>query len=136
MLQAKSELMEWIDDYIKEKIILAGQAISKCVLDEKKIIDGDVIVTFGWWVSYHFLALAYCKQQNICPTLISPSCEELLFRSVLNSAGYNIEHTVFTRIFICPCFEFGHGQLGKMGEIKTRVNKTCSSLLPRGQGFQ
>ena len=37
--------------------------------------------------------LYYCKTQNIRPTLILPSREELLFRPVLNLPSYNINYT-------------------------------------------
>ena len=62
--------------------------------------------------------------QNIRSTLISPSREKLLLRPVLNFPSYNIDCTFYMRMFIGPCFEFAHYQLGEMGEIKTRANKT------------
>ena len=62
--------------------------------------------------------------QNICPTLFSPTHEQLLFRLVLNSPSYNIDYTFYMRMFIRPCFEFAHCQLGELGENKTRANKT------------
>ena len=37
--------------------------------------------------------LKFCKTQNICPTLFSPTHEELLFRPVFNSPSYNIDYT-------------------------------------------
>ena len=67
----------------------------------------------------------YCKTQNIRPNLFSPTREELLFRSVLNSPSYKIVYTFYMRMFIRPCFEFAHCQLD---EIKTRENKTCLTV--------
>ena len=32
------------------------------------------------------------------------------------------------RMFIHTCFEFAHYQFGENGEIKTRVNTTCSTV--------
>ena len=57
-----------------------------------------------------------------------PSIGKLRFRPVLNLPSYNIDYTFFIRIFIRPCFEFAHCQLGELGEIKTRANKTRSTV--------
>ncbi|OWF51685.1 translation initiation factor eIF-2B subunit delta-like [Mizuhopecten yessoensis] len=46
-IEAKKALTECIDRFVREKILLAGDGISKYVKDEKKIADGDVIVVFG-----------------------------------------------------------------------------------------
>jgi hypothetical protein len=46
--QAKHKLLETIDNYIKERIILSAEAISKYVKDEKKIKDDDVILVYSW----------------------------------------------------------------------------------------
>ncbi|XP_008833279.1 translation initiation factor eIF-2B subunit delta isoform X4 [Nannospalax galili] len=43
--EAKSELVEAIDRYVQEKIVLAAQAISRFAY--KKISDGDVILVYG-----------------------------------------------------------------------------------------
>ena len=67
--------------------------------------------------------LGYCKTQNICLTLFSPTREELRFRPVLNPASYNIDYTFYMRMFIFPCLEFA-----QLGEIKTRLNKTLSTV--------
>ena len=60
--------------------------------------------------------MEYCKTQNIRPILFSPSHEELLIRPVLNSPSYDIDYTFYMRMFIRPCFEFAHCQLGETGE--------------------
>ena len=52
-----------------------------------------------------------------------------MFRPVLNSPIFNIDYTYYVRMFIRPCFEFAQCQLGKMGEIKTRVNKACYTVI-------
>eukprot|EP00118_Oscarella_pearsei_P011181 m.73224 g.73224 ORF g.73224 m.73224 type:complete len:499 (+) comp35828_c0_seq9:28-1524(+) len=44
--EAKEDLCELIDTYLREKIILAGQAISQTYA-QKKIYDGDVILTYA-----------------------------------------------------------------------------------------
>ena len=67
--------------------------------------------------------------QYIRPNLISPSVGKLRFRPVLNSCSYNIHYTFYIRIFIRPCFKFVHCQLGELGEIKTRTNKTRSTVV-------
>ncbi|KAK3087547.1 hypothetical protein FSP39_007400 [Pinctada imbricata] len=46
-IEAKQQLLNHIDSFIKERILLAADAISKYVKDEKKIVDGDVIVVFS-----------------------------------------------------------------------------------------
>ncbi|XP_060084034.1 translation initiation factor eIF-2B subunit delta-like [Ylistrum balloti] len=46
-IEAKKALADCIDIFVREKILLAGDAISKYVKDEKKIAHGDVIVVFG-----------------------------------------------------------------------------------------
>ena len=48
LFQAKSRLLDTIDSYIKERIILSAEAISKYVKDEAKIKDGDVILVYSW----------------------------------------------------------------------------------------
>lgn len=45
--EAKKEIIQCIDSFVTEKILLSGDAISKYVKDEKKIADGDIIVVFG-----------------------------------------------------------------------------------------
>ncbi|XP_022286386.2 translation initiation factor eIF2B subunit delta-like [Crassostrea virginica] len=45
--EAKSRLLDTIDSYIKERIILSAEAISKYVKDEAKIKDGDVILVYS-----------------------------------------------------------------------------------------
>ena len=71
----------------------------------------------------------YCKTQYIRPNLISHCRGKLRFRPVLNSPSNNIDYTFYRRIFLHPCFEFAHYQLGELGEIKTRANKTRSTVL-------
>lgn len=44
--QAKSTLLNCIECYINEKIILAAKAIAKYSIE--KINDGDVILVYGW----------------------------------------------------------------------------------------
>ncbi|XP_039301486.1 translation initiation factor eIF-2B subunit delta [Nilaparvata lugens] len=44
-LQAKQKLYDVIDTYVREQIDVAGEAISNTV--QKKITDGDVILTYG-----------------------------------------------------------------------------------------
>uniref|UniRef100_I3KDS4 Translation initiation factor eIF2B subunit delta n=1 Tax=Oreochromis niloticus TaxID=8128 RepID=I3KDS4_ORENI len=45
--EAKSKLLNDIESYINEKIILAGVAIAKCAIEKQKISDGDVILVYG-----------------------------------------------------------------------------------------
>ena len=45
--QAKKILCDAIDTYVREKIILAAEAISKTYASQK-IIDGDVILIYSW----------------------------------------------------------------------------------------
>lgn len=45
LLKAQIKLREVIDDYIKEQIDKAGEAI--CMMVRKKISEDDVILTFG-----------------------------------------------------------------------------------------
>ena len=47
--QAKGNLIKSIDKFIQERIILAGVAISETYA-RTKINDGDVILTYAWWV--------------------------------------------------------------------------------------
>ena len=44
--QAKKDLISSLGNFIKEKILLAGEAISKTYA-RKKINDGDVILTYA-----------------------------------------------------------------------------------------
>lgn len=44
--EAKSNLIESVDTYIRDQIEKAAQAISISV--QEKISNGDVILTFGW----------------------------------------------------------------------------------------
>jgi translation initiation factor eIF-2B subunit delta len=46
MQQAKKKLLEAIDTYIREQIEVAAQAI--CIMVQRKIANGDVILTYGW----------------------------------------------------------------------------------------
>jgi len=46
LYQAKKKLLEAIDTYIREQIEVAAQAI--CIMVQRKIADGDVILTYGW----------------------------------------------------------------------------------------
>ena len=46
-LQAKEHLFECINSYVKEKIILAAEVISKDAI--KKINDRDVILIYTWY---------------------------------------------------------------------------------------
>ena len=43
--------------YVKEKIVLAQEAISKSFAC-KKIKNGDVILIYSWWVYFYLLGLA------------------------------------------------------------------------------
>lgn len=45
--EAKKKLLETIDSYIRERILLSAVAISKYVQDEAKIKDGDVILVYS-----------------------------------------------------------------------------------------
>lgn len=47
-LQAKGVLLDAIAKYVREKIVLAAEAISKSAFE--KINDGDVILVYGWYV--------------------------------------------------------------------------------------
>ena len=47
--KAKSKLIKSIDKFIQERIVLAGVAISETYA-RTKINDGDVILTYAWWV--------------------------------------------------------------------------------------
>lgn len=44
--QAKEKLQGTIDNYLREKIVLAAEAISKSAFE--KINDNDVILVYGW----------------------------------------------------------------------------------------
>lgn len=44
--QAKEKLQSTIDNYLREKIVLAAEAISKSAFE--KINDHDVILVYGW----------------------------------------------------------------------------------------
>ena len=46
-MQAKEKLIERVENFIKEKITLAGEAISKTYAIQK-VHDGDVIMTYAW----------------------------------------------------------------------------------------
>lgn len=44
--QAKEKLQDAIDKYLREKIVLAAEAISRSAFE--KINDNDVILVYGW----------------------------------------------------------------------------------------
>lgn len=44
--QAKEKLQDTIDKYLREKIVLAAEAISRSAFE--KINDHDVILVYGW----------------------------------------------------------------------------------------
>ena len=44
-------------------------------------------------------------------------------------------HHMYIRMFIRPCFEFAHCPLGVMGELKTRANKTSSTVYDHNYFF-
>ena len=48
-LQAKERLLDCIERFLKERIILPGEAISKTYANTK-INNGDVILTYAWYV--------------------------------------------------------------------------------------
>ena len=52
--QAKRNLIQSIDKFIQEKIVLAGVAISETYA-RTKINDGDVILTYAWCVELNVL---------------------------------------------------------------------------------
>ncbi|XP_030627278.1 translation initiation factor eIF2B subunit delta isoform X1 [Chanos chanos] len=61
--EAKKELLTCIDKYIREKITLAAQAISKYAIE--KISDGDVILVYGCSsLVNHILCEAFDKQRK------------------------------------------------------------------------
>ena len=96
----------------------------------------SVQITWFSWIVNHWkkqVTITYCKTQNIHPTWFSPTREELLFRPVLNSPSYNIDYTFYMRMIFHPCLEFAHIQLGK---IKTRANKTRSTVYKIQCGFK
>ena len=45
--QAKRNIMNCIDKFIQEKVVLAGEAISNTYA-KTKINDGDIILTYAW----------------------------------------------------------------------------------------
>ena len=45
--KAKESILECIDSFIREKIVLSGEAISRTYATEK-INNGDVILTYSW----------------------------------------------------------------------------------------
>ena len=47
LFQAKEKLIERVENFIKEKITLAGEAISKTYAIQK-VDDGDIIMTYAW----------------------------------------------------------------------------------------
>lgn len=61
ILQAKKTLQEEIDQYIREQIDKAGEAISITV--RTKICKDDVILTYGWYGS---LLLNLSRQKEGC----------------------------------------------------------------------
>ena len=46
ILQAKAKLLENIEQFVRLKILLSGQAISDSA--NEKIQDGDVILVYSW----------------------------------------------------------------------------------------
>ena len=57
---AKRTLTDWIDGFIKSRIILADEAICESVI--KKINDGDVILTYGY---SHVVISAFKKAKEL-----------------------------------------------------------------------
>lgn len=55
--EAKNQINEWIETYIKEQLETAAEAI--CITVREKISDGDVILTYGWLELLQFLCLKY-----------------------------------------------------------------------------
>ena len=51
--QAKNNLIQSIDKFIQERIVLAGVAISETYA-RTKINDGDVILTYAWYAQSVF----------------------------------------------------------------------------------
>ena len=42
------------------------------------------------------------------------------FPPILNSPSYNIDYTFYMRMFIRPCFELAHCQLGKLKQERIK----------------
>jgi translation initiation factor eIF-2B subunit delta len=55
IFQAKDSLCQYIDNYIRDRIVLADEVIED--LAGKKIKDGDVILTYAKWVSFSELQI-------------------------------------------------------------------------------
>ena len=51
IIQAKKDLLESIDKYVLNNIILAAKQISELTL--KKIVNDDVIVVYSWYVQVY-----------------------------------------------------------------------------------
>uniref|UniRef100_A0A3B4FGB2 Translation initiation factor eIF2B subunit delta n=1 Tax=Pundamilia nyererei TaxID=303518 RepID=A0A3B4FGB2_9CICH len=63
--EAKNKLLNCIESYINEKIILAGVAIAKCAIEKQKISDGDVILVYGCSsLVNHILCKAFEKSRK------------------------------------------------------------------------
>ena len=58
--QAKKALCLKIDDYIRDRIIIADQVIEETAV--KKIKDGDVILTFARFVNLSSEAICSCER--------------------------------------------------------------------------
>ena len=64
-MQAKDRLQKVIDDFYREKIVLAGTAI--CKTSESKIKDGDVIMVYAWSVfCCSYLCITCCTVREVC----------------------------------------------------------------------
>ena len=49
-MQAKDEICVWIDNYIRDRIIIADQVIQETAM--RKIHDGDIILTYARYVCH------------------------------------------------------------------------------------
>lgn len=63
--QAKLQLIESIDTFILQRITVPMNFIGEEILAKEKIVDGDVILTFGtysfFYLYFYFLDLQRCK---------------------------------------------------------------------------
>ena len=74
--------------YVKEKIVLAQEAISKSFAC-KKIKNGDVILIYSWWVYFYLLGLA--AMTDISGSCVKGIQEYLQSKINFTEPGWNHE---------------------------------------------
>ncbi|CRG84419.1 putative translation initiation factor eIF-2B subunit delta [Talaromyces islandicus] len=92
---AKSDLCEFIDNFIREKITVAGQVIASKAAE--KIIDGDVIVTFaGSSIVKQTLLAAHKQGRKFRVAIIDsrPLFEGKNLARALSNAGLEVQYSL------------------------------------------